>query len=556
MKFVYRMIASSLAIPAVCHAVGLGPIHVQSALNQPFDASIELLSLRNIPLTGIKATLAGDQEFDIAGLARPHYLEQIHFSVEKDKQGKPVIHLTTDQRVSEPYLKFLIDVSWSEGQFFREYTVLLDPVSYHVENQRPVKVKHHPEHPLKKAEAPTIAKPSRTEALTYGPTKQSDNLYQIAVQFRPSDAVSVGQTMLAIFAMNPEAFRSGNINGLKSGVVLNIPSDESMMKGSPAEARDEVQRQNLAWAQGMSAPQTTATATATAIATEKDLKPKNSKVDQSIAQNENKPRVAELPTELKHPVLRHQDMVAELFLSQNDLGMNIEQSDLLPTPPESIRQEANAVEDTLRTELAVTAEAVSAIKQANVDLQQQLVDLQAKNSKLSKAMESRDQELNELRKTLALNAVKATVTQVPAIESQSFSQSLDETGVKTTAWDTNRWISMTLLLLSAASSGLYFWFRRQQQAPALWIDPQESQLDQEEDEYRPEVSTQQEASNDYFMDLETLSGEDLVSSKLDLATAYVGMDDHASARELLNEVMTHGSIEQRREAQKLLNKMA
>ncbi|MBT4885229.1 MAG: hypothetical protein HON55_03645 [Legionellales bacterium] len=58
----------------------------------------------------------------------------------------------------------------------------------------------------------------------YGPTVKNDRLYRIAVSLKPSDQVSVGQTMIAIFKQNPDAFANNNINGLLSGSLLAVPT--------------------------------------------------------------------------------------------------------------------------------------------------------------------------------------------------------------------------------------------------------------------------------------------------------------------------------------------
>src|SRR5690606_29409854 len=58
---------------------------------------------------------------------------------------------------------------------------------------------------------------------------------------------SVHQTMLAIQRLNPEAFINGNINLLRKGQVLRIPSSEDIQAVSRPEAVNEVVRQNQAW---------------------------------------------------------------------------------------------------------------------------------------------------------------------------------------------------------------------------------------------------------------------------------------------------------------------
>ena len=55
---------------------------------------------------------------------------------------------------------------------------------------------------------------------------------------------------------------------------------------------------------------------------------------------------------------------------------------------------------------------------------------------------------------------------------------------------------------------------------------------------------------------ESVDFGDEVSTKLDLARAYVDMGDNEAARSLLNEVMTGGNGAQKQEAEMLLKRLA
>ena len=72
----------------------------------------------------------------------------------------------------------------------------------------------------------------------------------------------------------------------------------------------------------------------------------------------------------------------------------------------------------------------------------------------------------------------------------------------------------------------------------------EEQQDPEGSENRFEIDLDQEA--------DLPAGEDDVDTKLDLARAYIGMEDNEGARDLIQEVMAEGNDEQRRQAEELL----
>ncbi|MEB0208954.1 FimV/HubP family polar landmark protein, partial [Pseudomonas sp. CCC3.1] len=65
----------------------------------------------------------------------------------------------------------------------------------------------------------------------------------------------VQQTMLAIQALNPDAFVDGNINRLKTGQVLRLPDTTQSTALAQPQAIAEVSAQNAAWRQGRRGPQ-------------------------------------------------------------------------------------------------------------------------------------------------------------------------------------------------------------------------------------------------------------------------------------------------------------
>ena len=121
-------------------AIGLGDMKVLSSLNQSFDAEIALIDVGDIPLSNIKASLATADDYERVGLERSFDLNTLTFVVERNRQGRAVIHVRSTDRVSEPFLQLLIDLAWAKGQLFREYDVLLDPPDYQLASRIQTKI--------------------------------------------------------------------------------------------------------------------------------------------------------------------------------------------------------------------------------------------------------------------------------------------------------------------------------------------------------------------------------------------------------------------------------
>ncbi|AYO13776.1 AAA family ATPase [Vibrio owensii] len=70
----------------------------------------------------------------------------------------------------------------------------------------------------------------------FGPTGQNETLWSIASELRPSRNVSVQQTLLAIYRINPQAFDKQNIHELIPGSRLRVPSLEQVQSATTAQA--------------------------------------------------------------------------------------------------------------------------------------------------------------------------------------------------------------------------------------------------------------------------------------------------------------------------------
>ncbi|MBY4595183.1 hypothetical protein K3217_06475 [bacterium BD-1] len=100
---------------------------------------------------------------------------------------------------------------------------------------------------------PPAPAPAPVAEDSFGPVADGQTLWSIAERTRPDPAVTVNQMMLALQRANPEAFIGDNINQLKRGAVLRIPSREDVAELGAAEAAALVRAQAEAW-QGRRAP--------------------------------------------------------------------------------------------------------------------------------------------------------------------------------------------------------------------------------------------------------------------------------------------------------------
>ena len=243
-KFAVALSLAGVLSASVVNALGLGEASVKSTLNQPLNAEIELVNIRGLEDTEILPGMASREEFLKAGVERIYFLSDIRFDVEVGENGKAIVKLTTNKPVREPFLNFLVEVIWPSGRLLREYALLIDPPVYGDEPLAPVQ--QVVTAPASRTSSPTsTSEPSQSSAAsgnadyaggTYGPTTGKDTMWAIALNARPDTSVTAQQTMLAIQDLNPDSFINGNINTLKKGQILRLPTLNEIRQRSKRDA--------------------------------------------------------------------------------------------------------------------------------------------------------------------------------------------------------------------------------------------------------------------------------------------------------------------------------
>ncbi len=239
-KLVLAIAAASALSSGMAQALQLGEMTLKSKLNQPLAVEIELLDVGGLTASEITPSLASSQAFVDAGVDRQAFLDDLTFTPVINPNGRSVVRVTSSKPLPDSYVRFLLQVQWPNGRLMRDYSVLLDPAKF----DQPA--------PTTAAPAPRLAAPASTASAASKPaqhtTTSRDTLWEIAAKNR--NGGSVQQTMLAIQALNPDAFVDGNINRLKTGQVLRLPDTVQSTALPQPQAIAEVSAQNAAWRQG------------------------------------------------------------------------------------------------------------------------------------------------------------------------------------------------------------------------------------------------------------------------------------------------------------------
>jgi pilus assembly protein FimV len=243
------LVALCLVCSSQLLALGLGDIEVESSLNERFIGYIELVDTRDLQSSEIIVSMASSEDFERVGVERFFYLTNLKFEVVGS-----VVNVTSSQAIAEPYLNFIVEVHWPRGRMLKEYTVLLDPPTFSQAAAPAVSA------PKQSSDSAVVGRIQRTEPATQPGTQvtlaprpaqssapsraaapsrpasqdgtimttRNDTLWKIAERTAADESVTVNQQMLGIQRLNRRAFIKNNINLLKAGYVLRLPSQDEV----------------------------------------------------------------------------------------------------------------------------------------------------------------------------------------------------------------------------------------------------------------------------------------------------------------------------------------
>ena len=285
------LLALAMSLPGAARSLGLGDIRVDSALNEPLTAQIDIVGATRDELAALTAKVANRDVFLHYAADRPSFLASATFKVGLDGAGRPVLNVRSSEPFTDPVVSLLVDLRWGNGELIREYPLLLDPPGFasprRAATDQPASASAPrvadaagADLPAVTQETPARAKPAKPaiDTVPMDRTTEPAHAGRTADGATPSPAASGDQVaaaihhtvapretlrgivrhagastethaqrmMIAVFRANPHAFE-GNINVMHVGAVLSIPPEDAVMAIDATDARREVRAHVTAW---------------------------------------------------------------------------------------------------------------------------------------------------------------------------------------------------------------------------------------------------------------------------------------------------------------------
>lgn len=441
----------ALTSPLSLFALGLGEMKVHSLLDQPFQAEIELVDVGSTSLASIKVGIADPDNFQRAGVEPIAALSLLNFAIERNEQGRFVIKVRSTERMSEPYMQLVVDLIWPNGQLYRAYTVLLDPPGYQLVSTRSYgqAVRHKTYNEPGVIDKTVYSQVERNPVMngdgksktTYGPTITNENVWQIAQRYKSSDLM-LPQVVLALVGANPAAFKYGNLNGLKVGVRLDVPSTLEMLRIPVDLATEEVMAHDKAWNDKTAINHVlTPPYIGDQVAVPPPSRPAMS--DQSAVSSI--PGISPASEMPKVPQLKsvHSDSnTMSQLINWGAPGI----LDTQPQPTAVTNPQSNERSMTTQAELSITKSAIDSMRESNALLMEQLHLLQQQNKKLQQQLNKREKDVELIRSQMDILIKERTATASQASAAAQNSSS--------------SWALYLLLLAAAGGAGFAYWHFR------------------------------------------------------------------------------------------------
>ncbi|PYF84659.1 pilus assembly protein FimV [Marinomonas alcarazii] len=232
------------------YALELGELTSQSNLGEPYRGRIELSDVGALTDNDILIRLGSESEFRQAGFAPTSVLSQLKFDVIREN-GQLAVSVSSDQALKVDELHFVLAARWPSGQLVREYQTPLNQSALVNKSQNDV-VQSTVVSSQQTGSSSSVFRQATLAAQKMSSKGQlnvakGNTLWSIAGQNRPTNQLTIYQTMMAIQALNKDAFYSNNINLLKEGAILRLPTQEQIALFNKSISEEEFQRQHNAW---------------------------------------------------------------------------------------------------------------------------------------------------------------------------------------------------------------------------------------------------------------------------------------------------------------------
>jgi FimV-like protein len=234
--------ALSLSVFGGAQALTLSRPVVQSKQGEALRVEIDVSEITIAEQIELEAKIASPEVYKAAKVEVPMVNGQpidVQVQLLRRDHGWPYLKITSKQAINSNFLDLLIDLRWATGRLLRDVSLSIDDGSAKKPNA-PL-MPGIGERNLKTAEMPSVySKNGQSNGKIT--VKRGDTASELSAGKTP-EGVSLEQMLVALLRSNPDAFVESNVNRMKEGALLTLPTEQEAKAVSREEARREIQIQ-------------------------------------------------------------------------------------------------------------------------------------------------------------------------------------------------------------------------------------------------------------------------------------------------------------------------
>ena len=281
LRCLFTLFLATLASHAM--ALQLGRPQIQSKLGEPLKLEVQVSDLSAQEAQEFQANLANATVYQAAKIGRVAGLDNVRITLVRKGDDLYLLQFQGAEAISDPYVDLLLEFRWASGRAYRnlgfplsngqapEPTAVasnetpaannLPPLP--IDKPAPVAVPPRPAplpspakepaakaepKPKPKSDKPVAKKPDSGVLTKAGDTievVQGDTAGQLMMTHSVGGDVSLDQMLMSLLRNNPKAFVDNNVNRLRAGALITLPTEEDVISIDRKQAREDIRLQAL-----------------------------------------------------------------------------------------------------------------------------------------------------------------------------------------------------------------------------------------------------------------------------------------------------------------------
>jgi len=243
--------ALALSLVGNAQALTLSRPQVQSKQGEALRAEIDIIDLIPSEEVELQAGLASPEAYRAARMELPRSGGSpidVIVQLQRRSDGRPYLKISSPQTINSNFIDLLLVLQWATGRSLRDVSLSIEEGRANITKPAlpllmPADLQNTAEKPAARAPQPPmpVAVAVAKEDQRVG-VQQGDTAGQIAKENLVPGA-SLDQMLLAMLRSNPTAFVESNVNRLKTGALITLPSAQEATSVSREEARNAIQIQ-------------------------------------------------------------------------------------------------------------------------------------------------------------------------------------------------------------------------------------------------------------------------------------------------------------------------